>query len=176
MQYADVTALMQYADVTALMQYADVTALMQYADVTALMQYADVTALIKNSKEVLEQLTDNVNEVEKQLNLKCNVKKTKLMITEAKTEEYLITIDGEKVEQVQSLKYLGYMNTTTTACSGDTKSRITIAKRRVIELQYIWNDRILSKDLRVRPVKALVWSALTYVQKPRPSSNPMRTG
>ena len=32
----------------------------------------------------------------------------------------------------------------------------------MIELQDIWNDRNLSKDLKVKLVKALVWSALIY--------------
>ena len=32
----------------------------------------------------------------------------------------------------------------------------------MIALQDIWNDRNLSKDLKVRLVKALVWSALIY--------------
>ena len=32
----------------------------------------------------------------------------------------------------------------------------------MIELQDIWNDRNLSKDLKVRLVKALKWSALIY--------------
>ena len=126
------------------------------------LRYADDTALIENSKEALEHLTKNVNEVGKQLNLKLNVKKTKLMVAGSVKEEHNITIDGEKVEQVESFKYLGSTNTTTAACSGDIKSRIAIAKRRMIELQDIWNDRNLSKDLKVRLVKALVWSALIY--------------
>ena len=126
------------------------------------LRYADDTALIENSKEALEHLTRNVNEVGKQLNLKLNVKKTKLMVAGSLKEEHNITIDGEKVEQVKSFKYLGSTKTTTAACSGDIKSRIAIAKRRMIELQDIWNDRNLSKDLKVRPVKALVWSALMY--------------
>ena len=57
---------------------------------------------------------------------------------------------------------MGSTKTATAACSGDIKSRIAIAKRRMIELQDIWNDRNLSKDLKVRLVKALVWSALIY--------------
>ena len=32
----------------------------------------------------------------------------------------------------------------------------------MIELQDIWNDKNLSKDLKVRLVKALLWSALIY--------------
>ena len=65
------------------------------------------------------------------------------MVAGSLKEEQNITIDGEKVEQVESFKYLG-------SCSGDIKSRIAIAKRRMIELQ----------DLKVRLVKVLVWSAL----------------
>ena len=94
------------------------------------LRYADDTALIENSKEALEHLTRNVNEVGKQLNLKLDVKKTKLMVAGSLKEEHNITIDGEKVEQVESFKYLGSTKTTTAACSGDIKSRIAIAKRR----------------------------------------------
>ena len=60
------------------------------------LRYADDTALIENSKEALEHLTKNVNEVGKQLNLKRNVKKTKLMVTGSLKEVHNITIDGEK--------------------------------------------------------------------------------
>ena len=84
------------------------------------------------------------------------------MVAGTLKEEHNITIDSEKVEQVESFKYLGSTKTTTAACSGDIKSRIAIAKWRMIELQDIWNDRNLSKDLKVRLVKALVWSALIY--------------
>ena len=79
------------------------------------LRYADDTALIENSKEALEHLTKNVNEVGKQLNLKLNVKKTKLMVAGSLKEEHNITIDGEKVEQVESFKYLGSTKTATAA-------------------------------------------------------------
>ena len=75
------------------------------------------------------------------------------MVAGSLKEEHNITIDGEKVKQVESFKYLGSTKTTTAACSGDIKSRIAIAKR---------NDRNLSKDLKVRLVRALVWSSLIY--------------
>ena len=60
------------------------------------LRYADDTALIENSKEALEYLTKNVNEVGKQLNLKLNVKKTKWMVAGSLKEEHNITIDGGK--------------------------------------------------------------------------------
>ena len=123
------------------------------------LRYDYDTALIENIKETLERLTKNVNEVGKQLNLKLNVKKTKLMVSGSLKEVHNITIDGEKVGQDESFKYLGSTETTTAACSSDIKSRIAVAKWGLIELQDIWNDTNLYKDLKVRLVKALVWSA-----------------
>ena len=84
------------------------------------------------------------------------------MVAGSSKEEHNITIDGEKVEQVESFKYLCSTKTATSACSGDIKSKIAIAKRRLIELQDIWNDRNISKYLKVRLVKALVWSSVIY--------------
>ena len=70
------------------------------------LRYTDDTALIENSKETIEHLTENVNEVGKQLNLKLNVRKTKLMVAGSPKEEYNITIDCRIAD-----------------CSGDIKSR-----------------------------------------------------
>ena len=61
------------------------------------LRYADDTALIENSKEAIEHLTTDVNEVGKQLNLKLNVKKTKLMVAGSPREEHNIPIDGENL-------------------------------------------------------------------------------
>ena len=66
------------------------------------LQYAGDTALIENSKEALENLTKNVNEVGKQLNLKLNVKKTKLMVAGSLQEEQNITIDGKKLSKLRA--------------------------------------------------------------------------
>ena len=66
------------------------------------LRYADDTALIENSKEALEHLTKNVNEVGKQLNLKLNIKKTKLMVTGSLKEEHNITIDGKKLSELRA--------------------------------------------------------------------------
>lgn len=96
------------------------------------------------------------------MNLRLNVKKTKVLVAGKSDEEYKIVIDGESVEQVESFKYLGSTKTATATCSGDIKCRIAIAKRRMIELQDLWNDRNITTDLKVRLVKVLVWSALTY--------------
>ena len=77
-------------------------------------------------------------------------------------EEHNIMIDGENVEQVDRFKYLGSTKTANANCSNDIKSRIAIAKKRMIDLQVIWNDTNLSIQLKMKLVKTLVWSALVY--------------
>ena len=66
------------------------------------LRYADDTALIEGLKEAIEQLTTKVNKAGKQLNLKLNVKKTKLLVAERAEEKHHIKIDGESVEQVNA--------------------------------------------------------------------------
>ena len=72
-------------------------------------------------------------------------------------------IDGEKVEQMDSFKYLGSTETAAANCTSDIKSKVTaIAKRKMVELQDLWNDSNLPFQLKVKLVKTLVWSALVY--------------
>ena len=127
------------------------------------LRYADDTALLANSKDEITQLTNSVNDAGKELNLRLNVKKTKIMVAGAvPEEEHNIMIDGENVEQVDRFKYLGSTKTANANCSNDIKSRIAIAKKRMIDLQVIWNDTNLSIQLKMKLVKTLVWSALLY--------------
>ena len=67
------------------------------------LRYADDTALIENSKEALEHLTRNVNEVGKQLNLKLNVKKTKLMVAGSLKEEHTSQLMVKKLGKLRAL-------------------------------------------------------------------------
>ena len=65
----------------------------------------------KNTDEVNRRLQDNLNEVNKwylKNRLRINVEKTKVLLLKSKDfNELDITIDGRKVEQVKSMKYLG---------------------------------------------------------------------
>ena len=71
------------------------------------LRYADDSALIEESGEEIVQLTNSVNEVGNGMNLRLNVKKTKLLVAGADPDEvHNIEIDGETVEQVDHFKYL----------------------------------------------------------------------
>ena len=77
-------------------------------------------------------------------------------------EVHNIEIDGETVEQVDHFKYLWSTKYNNANSSKDIKSRIAIAKKRMIDLHVLWNDRNLSMPLKMKLVKTLVWSALVY--------------
>ena len=126
------------------------------------LRYADDTALFATSKEEIVELTNSVNKVGKEMNLKLNIKKTKLLVAGADQEEFNVMIDGELVEQVDQFKYLGSTKKANANCSNDIKIRTAIAKKRMIDLQVLWNDRNLSNHLKMKLVKTLVWSALVY--------------
>ena len=58
--------------------------------------------------------------------------------------------------------YLGSPKTATASCSADVKSKIAIAKRRMMGSRRFGVTKTYLKNLNARPVKALVWSTLIY--------------
>ncbi|XP_072039568.1 uncharacterized protein [Amphiura filiformis] len=112
------------------------------------LRYGDDTTLLKTSVEDIERLATAKDITGKDMNLKLNVKKTKLLVAEAEGKENNIKIDGEKVEHVNYFKYLGSVKTSNANCTADIKARIGMAKGRMIELQDLWNDRNLATELK----------------------------
>ena len=47
-------------------------------------------------------------------------------------------------------------------CNKDTRSRIGMAKKRMLGLVPIWKDRGINKYLKMKRVRSLVWTVLTY--------------
>ena len=73
-----------------------------------------------------------------------------------------IDIDGETIAKVNSFKYLGTIKTSTGSCSEDIKARIGRAKNATMELDTLWKDRGIRKELKMKLVKALIWPVITY--------------
>ena len=71
-------------------------------------------------------------------------------------------MDDEEIEVVEHFKYLGSLKSADGNCSKDTRSRIGMAKKRMLDLVPIWKDRGITKDLKMKLVRSLVWTVLTY--------------
>ena len=72
-----------------------------------------------------------------------------------------VTVDNEPIEVVEHFKYIGSLKSADGNCSKDTRSRIGIAKKRMLDLVPIWKDRGINKDLKMKLVRSLVCIVLT---------------
>ena len=73
-----------------------------------------------------------------------------------------VVIDGETLERVQNFIYLGSTKTTNGDCKPDILKRIGMAKRKMIDLRNIWKDKDLSFPLKLKIMKILVMTTITY--------------
>ena len=125
------------------------------------LRYADDTALCAENHEEICTLLNNINEKGKEKNMKLNAKKTKVMHI-GKGDYHDVEIDGETLEKVLEFIYLGSCKTTDGDCKADIMRRIARAKAKMVELENIWRDRDLSKALKIRLMKVLVWTTINY--------------
>ena len=126
------------------------------------LRYADDTALCAQGHQEASFLINNVNNVGKEKSLKLNVKKTKTFYI-GKEENYVpIQIDNEELERVEHFKYLGSNKTSDAYCTKDVNIRIAMGKQRMVELSTIWNDKNIRLKLKLKLLKCLIWTVITY--------------
>ena len=73
-----------------------------------------------------------------------------------------IFVDGEVLERVDEFTYLGSSKATTGDCNPDIKRRIAQAKTKMVSLKNIWKDKNLPFALKLKIMKVLVWTTITY--------------
>ena len=126
------------------------------------LHYADDTALCGKSPQEINNIVHKVNDAGRKRLLKLNARKTKQMVVGDENANVYIDVDGETIDKVNSFKYLGAIKTSTGSCSEDVKTRIGRAKKATMELDTIWKDRGIRKELKMKLVKALIWPVITY--------------
>ena len=72
------------------------------------------------------------------------------------------TVDNEQIEEVEHFKYLGSPKAADGNCSKATRSRIGMAKKKMLDLVPIWKDRRINKDLKIKLVCSQAWAVFTY--------------
>ena len=126
------------------------------------LQYADDTAPCGKSPQEINNTVHKVNDAGRIRLLQLNARKTKLMVIGDEITNVSIDVDGETIAKVNSFKYLGAIKTSTGSCSEDIKARIGRAKKATMELDTIWKDRGIRKELNMKLVKALLRPVITY--------------
>jgi len=99
------------------------------------------------------------------MSLYCHIYQMQMWQCEEQEDVQLeVNHGGQQFEQVQSFKFLGSYKTATGDCSKDIKIRAALARQKATELTNIWKDRNISKVLKVRVMKQIVWAFLHGVE------------
>ena len=94
--------------------------------------------------------------------MKINVQKTKTMVVRWDGCGVVnITIDGQRIEQVKSYKYLGSIISEDGRSNTDVKVRIALAKEAFNKRKELLTKE-LSRKLKKRMVKVLIWPVVLY--------------
>ena len=111
------------------------------------------------SEEELKTLLMKVKVDSEKVGLKLNIQKMKIMAPGPITSW---EIDGETVETVSGLIFLGSKNTADGDCSHEIKRRLLLGRKVMINLDSIFKSRDITLLTKVRLVKAMVFPVVMY--------------
>ena len=96
-----------------------------------------------------------------------NVSKTRTLMVNKAGEEKNIAIDfnGQELEQVRDLRYLGQIITDDDRCDKEVKRRITTARSNFINMKDVLATRKLKWDTRMRLARCYILSTLLYASE-----------
>ena len=100
-----------------------------------------------------------VKEESEKVGFKLNIQKTKIMASGPITSW---EIDGETVETVSDLIFLGSKITTDGECSHEIKRRLLLERKVMTNIDSIFKSRDITLPTKVCLVKAMVFSVVMY--------------
>ena len=123
------------------------------------LRYADDTSLTAESEEELKSLLIKVKEESEKVGLKLNIQKTKIMASSPITSWQR---DGETVETVSDLIFLGSQITADGDCSHEIKRYWLLGRKVMTNLDSISKSRDITLTIKVRLVKAMVFPVVIF--------------
>ena len=123
------------------------------------LRYADDTTLMAESEEELKSLLMKVKEESKNVGLKLNIQKMKIMASGPITSW---ETDGETVETVSDFILGGSKITADGDCSHEIKRCLLLGRKVMINLDSIFKSRDVTLPTKVCLVKAMVFPVVMY--------------
>ena len=123
------------------------------------LRYTNDSTLMAESEEELKRLLMKVKEESKNVGLKLNVQKTKIMASGPITSW---EIDGETVETVSDFIFGGSKITADGDCSHEIKRWSLLGRKVMTNLDSMLKSRNITLTTKVRLVKAMVFPVVTY--------------
>ena len=121
------------------------------------LRYADDTTLKEESEEELKNLLMKVKEESEKAGLKLNIQKTNIMASGPTTSWQ---IDGEKMETVTDVIFLGSKITADGDCSHEIKRLLLLGRKAITNLDSILKSKDITLPTKVRQVKVTVFSVV----------------
>ena len=123
------------------------------------LRRADDPTLMAESEEELKSLLMKVKVESEKVGLKLNIQKTKIMASGPTTSW---GIDGETVETVSDLIFLGSKITADGDCSHEIKRRLLLRGKVMTNLDSMFKSRDITLPTKVCLVKAMVFPVVMY--------------
>jgi len=123
------------------------------------LRCTDDTTLMAESEEEQKSLLIKVKEESEKAGLKLNIQKTKIMASGPITEW---EIDGENVETVSDLIFLGSKINVDGDSSREIKRHLLLGRNAVTKLDNILKHRDITLPTKVHLVKAMVFPVVMY--------------
>ena len=123
------------------------------------LRYAEDTTLMAESEEELKSLLMKVKEESKNVGLKLNIQKTKIMASGPITSWQK---NGKTVETVTDFILGGSKITADGDCSHEIKRRLLLGRKVMTNLDSILKSRDITLPTKVRLVKAMVFPVVMY--------------
>ena len=119
----------------------------------------DVNSLA--GEEELEKLVERLNKVSTAYSMEISAEKTKLMTNNTSGINREIKVNGQKLETVTSIKYLGSV-ITDEGSKPEILFGIAQATAALTRLKPVWNDRSISVSSKIQLTRSLVTSIFLY--------------
>ena len=123
------------------------------------LRYADDITLMVESEEELKSLFIKVKEESEKVGLKLNIQKNKIMASGPIT---LWQIDGETMETVKDLIFLGSKIPADGDCRHEIKTCLLLGRKAITNLDSILKSRDITLPTKVCLVKAVVFPVVIY--------------
>ena len=123
------------------------------------LRYAEDTTVMAEREEELKSLLMKVKEESEKVGLKFNIQKTKIM---ASGPNNSWQIDGETVETVSDVVFLGSKITAVGDCSHEIKRHLLLGRKVMTNLDSILKSRDITLSTKVHLVKAMVFPVVMY--------------
>ena len=123
------------------------------------LRYADDTTIMAEKEEELKSLLMKGKEESEKAGLKVNIQKIKIIASSPITSWQ---IDGETMETVTDLIFLGSKITADGDCSVEVKRCLLLERTAMTNLDSVLKSRDITLLTKVHLVKAVVFSLVTY--------------